>query len=103
MANQKEYDLLFRLSAQLGGNYGSTFKSAQSAIASMKQYLTSLDYTDNEADEADDLQIKLEDRDSVWLCKWLNTIVQSAAASSSSTGSASGGGSSSSHDAGGKA
>jgi len=73
------------------------YVAGENITASMKQYLTSLDYTDNEADEADDLQIKLEDRDSVWLCKWLNTIVQSAAASSSSTGSASGGGSSSSH------
>lgn len=48
MANQKEYDLLFRLSAQLGGNYGSTFKSAQSAIASMQKEIDGLSKTQSD-------------------------------------------------------
>lgn len=37
--------------------------------------LISLTYTDNEEDEADDLQIKVLDRERNWLQKWLNTIV----------------------------
>lgn len=53
---------------------------------SVRPYLLSLTYTDNEEDEADDLQIKLEDRDGLWLCKWLNDMVQAAA---STTGVAS--------------
>ena len=32
-------------------------------------------YTDNEEDEADDLQIKVCDRDGKWLRKWLNSII----------------------------
>lgn len=46
---------------------------------SLKKYLISLTYTDNEEDETDDLQIKLHDRDSVWLTEWLNTAIQAAA------------------------
>lgn len=46
---------------------------------SIRPYLLSLTYTDNEEDEADDLQIKLQDRDSLWLCQWLNDMMQAAA------------------------
>lgn len=46
---------------------------------SMKKYLISLTYTDNEEDETDDLQIKLHDRDSIWLTEWLNTAIHAAA------------------------
>ena len=48
----------------------------------IRPYLLSLTYTDNEADEADDLQIKLQDRDGVWLTKWLNPALQAAAGQS---------------------
>lgn len=41
--------------------------------------LLSLTYTDNEEDEADDLQIKVLDREGNWLRKWLNTLVEDAA------------------------
>ncbi len=41
----------------------------------------SFTYTDNEEDEADDLQIKAADRDGKWLRKWLNTIITNAAQS----------------------
>lgn len=51
----------------------------------IKPHLLSLTYTDNEEDEADDLQIKLVDRDGLWLCQWLNDMVQAAA---STTGAA---------------
>lgn len=39
----------------------------------------SFTYTDNEEDEADDLQIKVYDRDGKWLRKWLNSIITDAA------------------------
>lgn len=54
--------------------------------ASIRPYLLSLTYTDNEEDEADDLQIKLQDRDSLWLEKWLNDAIQAAASSAPSAG-----------------
>lgn len=41
--------------------------------------LLSLTYTDNEEDEADDLQIKVLDRDGKWLQKWLDSVVSNAA------------------------
>lgn len=59
----------------------------------LRPYLLSLEYTDNEEDETDDLQIKLQDRDAVWLKKWLNDIVQKAASTQSAAGSGSSGGS----------
>ena len=55
---------------------------------SMRPYFLSMTYTDNEEDETDDLQIKLQDREGLWMCKWLNDAVQAAA----STAAASGGG-----------
>lgn len=39
----------------------------------------SFTYTDNEEDEADDLQIKVCDRDGKWLRKWLNSIIDGGA------------------------
>lgn len=68
--------------------------------------LISLTYTDNEEDAADDLQIKVLDREGTWLRKWLNSLVSDAATggviisvmpddgkstSTSSSGSSSGG------------
>lgn len=41
--------------------------------------LISLTYTDNEEDEADDLQIKVIDREGKWLREWLDAIVSDAA------------------------
>ena len=52
---------------------------------SVKKYLISLTYTDNEADETDDLQIQLADRDSIWLEKWLSPVISAAAATKSRT------------------
>lgn len=46
---------------------------------SLRPYLKSLTYTDNEEDEADDLQIEIHDREGVWLNNWLNTAIQEAA------------------------
>lgn len=56
--------------------------------ASLRKYLISLTYTDNEEDETDDLQIKIEDRDGVWLTKWLNVAIQAAASGPPSVGPA---------------
>jgi len=47
---------------------------------SIRPYLKSVSYTDNEADEADDLQIQVHDRDSVWLEKWLTDVINAASA-----------------------
>ena len=44
------------------------------------QYFLSLTYTDNEADEADDLQLQLQDRDGMWLKDWLVEAVEASAA-----------------------
>lgn len=59
----------------------SVFFSGTDITESLKKYFLSLTYTDNEEDETDDLQIKLQDRNSLWLESWLNTIIQSAASS----------------------
>lgn len=57
------------------------FFSGVDITADIKKYLLSLSYTDNEEDEADDLQIKLQDRDCIWLESWLNSTIQAAAES----------------------
>lgn len=46
---------------------------------SLQKYFLSLSYTDNENGEADDLQLKLHDRDGIWKEKWLNTLIHKAA------------------------
>ena len=46
--------------------------------AVVSKYLMSLSFTDNEEDEADDLQIKLQDRDGTWLQKWLQDFIDAA-------------------------
>lgn len=43
-------------------------------------YLLSATYTDNEENEADDLTIKLQDCDALWLEDWLNEAIEGAAA-----------------------
>lgn len=49
--------------------------------ASMKPYLLSLTYTDREEDDADDLEIKLQDSSSIWMNSWLNWAVDAASSS----------------------
>ena len=54
----------------------------------MQPYFMSLTYTDNEEDDADDLQIKLQDRDAIWLEKWLGSAIDAASSTRSyNTGS----------------
>ena len=45
----------------------------------IKPYLQSITYTDDTDDLADDLKIEIQDRDTVWLEKWLTEAVEAAA------------------------
>lgn len=71
-------DLARRTSAEV-------FFDGVNITKSIKPYLLSISYTDNEEDTADDLQINLQDREGVWLEKWLDVAIQAAAASPSAT------------------
>ncbi len=51
---------------------------------SVLPYFLSLTYTDNQEDEADDLQITLQDADGIWLEHWLAEIVDAAASAAAS-------------------
>lgn len=42
----------------------------------INKYLISLTYTDNESDQADDLQVTIDDKEDIWLGDWLNTPAQ---------------------------
>ena len=55
---------------------------------SMRPYLLSATYTDKEEDGTDDLQLKLQDRDDVWLKKWLADAIDAAASAGSLSSSA---------------
>lgn len=46
--------------------------------AVVNKYLMSMSFVDNEEDDADDLQIKLQDREGTWMQKWLNDTITSA-------------------------
>ena len=46
---------------------------------SIRPYFLSLTYTDNEEGEADDLQLRLQDREQIWQEKWLEDMVNAAA------------------------
>ena len=46
---------------------------------SLRPYFLGLTYTDNEDGEADDLQIRLQDRAGIWREKWLEDMVNAAA------------------------
>lgn len=51
---------------------------------SITPYLLSLTYTDSEENEADDLQLKLQDRDGIWLTSWLAQAINAAASTNAS-------------------
>ena len=38
----------------------------------LNEFLISFTFTDNEAGQADDISIELDDRDGLWIEKWLN-------------------------------
>ncbi len=52
---------------------------------SIGPYLKSMTYVDNEEDEADEIQIQVHDRDSIWMEKWLNDAIDAASSTSSSS------------------
>lgn len=64
-----------RVSAQI-------FFQGVDITGSMRPYLLSVTYTDNESDQTDELQIKLQDRDAIWLERWLTDAIDAAADSS---------------------
>ena len=47
---------------------------------SIRPYLLSISYTDNEEDTSDGIQIKLQDKDDLWLQGWLDDAIECAAA-----------------------
>lgn len=59
---------------------------------SIKPYLKSVTYVDNEEDETDEIQIQVHDRDSVWMEKWLNDAIDAASSTSSGPSEGSSGG-----------
>lgn len=52
----------------------------------IRPYLLDITYTDNEEDEADDLQIKLQDRNGLWMQQWLTEAEMATAAAKLSMG-----------------
>ena len=48
MASRKEYEALFRLNAQLGGGFNSTFKSAQSELSAFRKEMQALNRTQSD-------------------------------------------------------
>lgn len=48
--------------------------------SSLKPYLLDISYTDNESGTSDDLQIRIQDRDSLWLENWLTEAIEGACA-----------------------
>lgn len=60
VANRREYEMLFKLGAQLGGNYNSTFKSAQGAIVSLQNEIQSLNKTQSDIASYQKQQASLE-------------------------------------------
>ncbi len=45
----------------------------------LRPYLLSMEYTDEEDGQLDDLQVHIQDRDNAWLQSWLNDMMVSAA------------------------
>lgn len=48
MASRKEYETLFRLNAQLGGGFSSTFKSAQNELSAFQKEMQALNRTQSD-------------------------------------------------------
>ena len=48
MASRKEYEMMFQLSAQLGGNFNGTFSTAQKALLGMQKEIEALSKTQND-------------------------------------------------------
>ena len=48
MASQREYEMLFKLNAQMSGQYSSTFKQAQSSMQQFREEYNALSKTAND-------------------------------------------------------
>lgn len=72
--NYTKADKTVARAAQLSVTFNNTDISSV-----VNKYLMSFSFTDNEEDEADDLQIKLEDRNGTWLQKWLQDFIEDSA------------------------
>lgn len=48
MSSRKEYEMLFKLNAQLGGSYNSTFKAAQKELSSMQKEIQDFSKTQSD-------------------------------------------------------
>ena len=53
--------------------------------ADISPYFISMTYIDSEEDKADDLQLKLHDRDRIWLQSWLQAVFSSSVSERTST------------------
>ncbi len=53
---------------------------------SIRPYLKSLIYVDNEEDETDEIQIQVHDRDGIWMEEWLNEAIDAASSTSAGGG-----------------
>lgn len=60
MASRKEYEMLFKLSAQLGAQFSGTFKNARSEITSMQNELQALKKTQGDISAYQKQQTALE-------------------------------------------
>ena len=86
-------DPISLLGTTSGGGTIDRVRQASAAIAfdgvditdDVSPYLLQVDYTDNEEDEADDIQIKLQDTAGMWLQSWLDAAVQSAVSANAHT------------------
>lgn len=63
--------------------HGADIFQGADITGSMRPYFLSATYTDKEADGTDDLQLKLQDRDDIWLKKWLADAIDAAASAGS--------------------
>lgn len=60
MANLREYEMLFKLNAQLGSSYNSSFKSAQQAVVSMQKDIDALNKVQSNISAYEKQQISVE-------------------------------------------
>lgn len=60
------------------GTYADVVFDGTDITKDIRPYLLSITYTDNEEDATDDLQITLQDRDKLWLNKWLDAAINAA-------------------------
>lgn len=59
-------------------SYADVFFQGVDISKDLVPFLLTLSYTDNEDDQTDDLQIKLQDRDDLWMHKWILDAVDAA-------------------------